>query len=280
MTSGPQPLKRWEITSTKAARVAAVRRLHERKHRLSDGAFVVEGPTNVAAGLADGYVDSIYFTKAFAESHPDILSLIEAAATGDKIRDLVTVSEDVLAAMSDTQQPQGVLAICGLIAQSLDEIAHEGTWVVLDQANDPGNAGTVIRTAEACGATAVLFTEGSVDPHNGKCVRATAGALFRVPIVTGVTWEQVRNAASGRRIIATSGSGDCELGSAAATEVLLHPVIWLFGTEAHGLPPLVLAQADVRIRIPMSGEVESLNLASAAAMCLWESCRSAADPQS
>jgi len=234
----------------------------------------------VAAGLADGYVDSIYFTKAFAESHPDILSLIEAAATGDKIREIVTVSEDVLAAMSDTQQPQGVLAVCGLIAQSLDEIAHVGTWVVLDQANDPGNAGTVIRTAEACGATAVLFTEGSVDPHNGKCVRATAGALFRVPIVTGVTWEQVRNAASGRRIIATSGSGDCELGSAAATEVLLHPVIWLFGTEAHGLPPLVLAQADVRIRIPMSGEVESLNLASAAAMCLWESCRSAADPQS
>jgi len=192
----------------------------------------------------------------------------------------VTVSEDVLAAMSDTQQPQGVLAVCGLIARDLDDIAHEGTWVVLDRANDPGNAGTVIRTAEACGATAVLLTEGSVDPHNGKCARATAGAIFRIPIVTGVTWEQIRHAASGRRLIATSGTGDCELGSAAATSLLKGPVIWIFGTEAHGLSPLVLSQADVRLRIPMSGEVESLNLASAAAMCLWESCRSAADSQS
>ena len=214
MTSGPQPLKRWEITSTKSARVAAVRRLHERKHRLSDGAFVVEGPTNVAAGLGAGLVDSIYFTKSFAESRPDVLGLIEAAATAGELSEIFTVSEEVLAAMSDTQQPQGVLAVCGLITQSLDEIAREGMWVVLDQANDPGNAGTIIRNAEACGATAVLFTEGSVDPHNGKCVRATAGALFRMPIVTGVTWEQVRNAASGRRIVATSGTGDCELGSA------------------------------------------------------------------
>ena len=279
MTSGPQPLKRWEITSTKSARVAAVRRLHERKHRLSDGAFVVEGPTNVAAGLGAGLVDSIYFTKSFAESRPDVLGLIEAAATAGELSEIFTVSEEVLAAMSDTQQPQGVLAVCGLITQSLDEIAREGMWVVLDQANDPGNAGTIIRNAEACGATAVLFTEGSVDPHNGKCVRATAGALFRMPIVTGVTWEQVRNAASGRRIVATSGTGDCELGSAAAAEVLQHPVIWLFGTEAHGLPSLMLEQADVRMRIPMSGDAESLNLASAAAMCLWESCRSAADPQ-
>ncbi len=280
MTSGPQPLKRWEITSTKAARVAAVRRLHERKHRLSDGAFVVEGPTNVAAGLSVGLVDSVYVTKAFADEHPAVCGLIESAATDGEICELVTVSEDVLAAMSDTQQPQGVLAVCGLIARDLDDIAHEGTWVVLDRANDPGNAGTVIRTAEACGATAVLLTEGSVDPHNGKCARATAGAIFRIPIVTGVTWEQIRHAASGRRLIATSGTGDCELGSAAATSLLKGPVIWIFGTEAHGLSPLVLSQADVRLRIPMSGEVESLNLASAAAMCLWESCRSAADSQS
>ncbi len=233
----------------------------------------------MAAGLAAGLVDSIYVTKSFTESHPEIHSLIEAASTGGGISEIVTVSEEVLAAMSDTRQSQGVLAVCGLVARSLGEIAHEGMWVVLDQTNDPGNAGTVIRTAEACGATAVLFTEGSVDPHNGKCVRATAGALFRVPIVTGVTWDQVRNAASGRRLVATSGIGDCELGSAAAAEVLRRPVIWLFGTEAHGLPPLVLTHADVRIRIPMSGGAESLNLASAAAMCLWESCRSATDPQ-
>ena len=231
----------------------------------------------MAAGLSAGLVDSVYFTKVFAQSHPDILSLIESAASDGEISELVTVSEDVLAAMSDTQQPQGVLAVCELVSQVLDDIAHEGTWVVLDQANDPGNAGTVIRTAEACGATAVLLTEGSVDPHNGKCVRATAGAIFRIPVVTGVTWEQVRSASCGRSIIATAGAGDCELGSPAATEILRSPVIWLFGTEAHGLPPLVLSQADVRIRIPMSGEVESLNLASAAAMCLWESCRSAVD---
>lgn len=233
----------------------------------------------MAAGLATRFVDSVYFTKAFAESHPDILGMIESAATAGDISEIVTVSEDVLAVMSDTQQPQGVLAVCGLISRELDQIAHEGTWVVLDQANDPGNAGTVIRTAEACGASAVLFTEGSVDPHNGKCVRATAGAIFRIPVVTGVTWEQVRGASSGRQVIATASAGDCELGSAAAVEVLRHPVIWLFGTEAHGLPPLVVSQADVRIRIPMFGEAESLNLASAAAMCLWESCRSTADRQ-
>lgn len=275
-----------EITSTKSDRVAEVRRLHERKHRLPGGAFVVEGPTNVAAAIEANAAISVYATREFRESGHRLLAALDGPL--DAGHEVVTVTEAVMDAMSDTRQSQGILAVCRQVALAPTAIAPgegghvsvdgvtvrpTGTWVVLDRANDPGNAGTIIRTAEACGATAVLLTEGSVDPHNGKCVRATAGALFRVPVITGVTWDQVRAASGGRPILATTAGGEVTLGTPEAASLLSGPVIWLFGTEAHGLPEAVVSRADARVRIPMPGRAESLNVAAAAAICLFEGQR-------
>jgi TrmH family RNA methyltransferase len=137
---------------------------------------------------------------------------------------------------------------------------------------DPGKAGTVIRTADAAGADAVVLTRGSTDPFSGKCVRASAGSLFHLPVVTGVTVAPtvtaLRNA--GLTVLATTLDGDSieEL-----DDVLTGPVAWLFGNEAHGLDPDVVAAADRAVRVPIRGRAESLNLAAAAAVCLYTTAR-------
>jgi TrmH family RNA methyltransferase len=154
---------------------------------------------------------------------------------------------------------------------------------VLHGVADPGNAGTVIRTADAAGADAVVLTAGSVDPYTGKCVRASAGSLFHLPVVTGV---EADNAfpllrATGLTVLATAADGTDDLDRLADDGGLVGPVAWVFGNEAHGLPTDVLAAADRTVRIPIRGRAESLNLATAAAVCLFATARvHAADPAS
>ncbi|WP_245713775.1 TrmH family RNA methyltransferase [Nocardia vaccinii] len=139
--------------------------------------------------------------------------------------------------------------------------------------SDPGNAGTLIRVADAVGANGVVLAGDSIDPHNGKCVRACAGSLFHVPIARERDIDSVLTAltASGIRVLATTARGEVDLDD--ADEILSGPVAWLFGNEAHGLDPAVAARADHRIRIPIHGRAESLNLAAAAAICLYAGAR-------
>lgn len=179
--------------------------------------------------------------------------------------------------MAETDHPQGVIAVCPLVTRSwtgypcASDGVRSGMVVVLDRISDPGNAGTIIRTADAAGACAVVFTPGSVDPHNGKCVRATAGSIFDIPIFTDVSvhtvLEQAR--ADGVTTLAADGRGDVVLGSPEAAELLSGNVAWVFGNEAHGIDPQVAAEVDARIAIPIRGGAESLNLAAAAAICLY-----------
>ncbi|MEI2821462.1 MAG: RNA methyltransferase [Marmoricola sp.] len=136
---------------------------------------------------------------------------------------------------------------------------------------DPGNAGTIIRTADAFGVAGVVLAGNSVDPYNPKTVRATVGSLWHVPIV--VEPDPVRALselrAAGYRILATDGNGEVEIQEAGLTD----SHAWLFGNEAWGLPAELAALADARVRIPMAGRAESLNLSTAAAVALWESTR-------
>jgi TrmH family RNA methyltransferase len=138
---------------------------------------------------------------------------------------------------------------------------------------DPGNAGTVIRTADAAGADAVVFTAGSVDVWNGKCVRASAGSVFHLPIVTGMNLDELVPALRtlGCRVLATSGAAQRTLDSVLATGELTEPTAWIFGNEAHGLPHELLEAADLQVRVPILGRAESLNLAGAATVCLYAS---------
>ncbi len=181
------------------------------------------------------------------------------------------VSHEVLVAMSDAVVPQGIVAVCRPIDVHLDVVLAQRPrlLVILSNVRDPGNAGTVIRSADAAGADAVLLSDSSVDIYNPKVVRSSVGSLFHLPIVTGVPiailLDRVR--AAGLVLLAADGSGDTLLGQAG----LARPHAWVMGNEAWGLPPDVRAACDEVVRVPIYGRAESLNLAMAATLCLYQS---------
>jgi TrmH family RNA methyltransferase len=158
---------------------------------------------------------------------------------------------------------------------TLSEALGKGPRLVAVAAEirDPGNAGTVLRTADAAGAGTVIFAGDAVDPYNGKCVRASAGSLFHLDVVrTGLSVvDELR--AGGLQVLATSGHGADDLDTLLDDGSLARPTAWIFGSEAHGLPGDLLAAADRRVRVPIYGAAESLNLAAAAAVCLYASAR-------
>jgi TrmH family RNA methyltransferase len=147
--------------------------------------------------------------------------------------------------------------------------------VVLANVRDPGNAGTVLRTADAAGAGGVIFAGSSVDPYNSKCVRASAGSLFHLPVVTGPpVADAVRSLRErGLRVLAADGGAGTTLDDLQPAGLLSQPTAWLFGNEAWGLPSDVLDLADDAVAVPIYGRAESLNLAAAAAVCLYASAR-------
>jgi TrmH family RNA methyltransferase len=197
------------------------------------------------------------------------------------------VSGEIMAELAQTVTPQGLLAVCDFIDVPLTEIigpaghpgAAEGTKpslvALLANVRDPGNAGTVLRTADAAGAHAVVFADASVDPYNGKCVRASAGSLFHLPVVAGARLEDAVTAMrdAGLRIVAADGSAGHSLDDPDVQVRLAEPTAWMFGNEAWGLPPELVALADEPIAVPIYGQAESLNLAAAAAVCLYASAR-------
>jgi RNA methyltransferase, TrmH family len=141
------------------------------------------------------------------------------------------------------------------------------------EVNEPGNAGTVIRLADAMGAAGVILGGHSVDPYNGKCLRASTGSMFSIPVVVAPDSHAAVNAlrAAGLQVLATTVDGETRLDEMGT--VLSRPTAWLFGPESHGLPSEVARAADCRVRIPMSGGAESLNVGAAAAICLYQSAQ-------
>lgn len=260
-----------DLTSTRSPRIAELRRLHDRRHRAERGAFVVEGPQAVEAAIGQGLVE-LYVTREAAQRHAELVA--HARAEGCQIH---TATDDVVAALAETRQPQGLIGVCPLVTVDLDQALEAAASrplrcvVVLDRASDPGNAGTVIRTADALGVGAVILTEGSVDPHNGKVVRSTAGSLFHIPIAADVPVAEALSALShlGYVIVAADADGTVRLGTMGADAVLCGPVAWVMGNEAHGVHEDLRAAAHEVVSIPMSGGAESLNMASAAAICLY-----------
>ncbi len=188
------------------------------------------------------------------------------------------VEEQAMAALSDTVQPQGLVAVCEFVDVDLGEVltpAPPRLVALCADIRDPGNAGTVIRCADAAGAGGIVLAGDSVDPYNGKAVRASVGSLFHLPVAierdTAGAVRRVRDA--GLVVLAADGDGELDLDDAIDHGLLERPTAWLFGNEAHGLPDDLAALADHRVRIPIHGRAESLNLATAAAICLYASAR-------
>lgn len=181
------------------------------------------------------------------------------------------ISAKDAAALSETVTPQGLVAVCRLAQPRLEDVLAGAPHLIvgLAQPSDPGNLGTIIRTADAAGAAAVVL-DGGVDAYNGKAVRASAGSLFHLPVIEAPLSAL---AGAGLRLLATTGAGDRDLDDLIDDGMLAAPTAWLFGTEAHGLPAEALELAHERVRIPIHGRAESLNLAAAAAVCLYASAR-------
>ena len=254
-------------------RLKAARRLTKRAFRQRERAFLAEGPQAVAAALSCGAKVSDLFVTAHARSrHSDLVTAAEGAGVPVHL-----VSGEVMEDLAQTVTPQGLLAVCGFVDVPLDAITRPAPALVALLANvrDPGNAGTVLRTADAAGAQAVVFADASVDPYNGKCVRASAGSLFHLPVVAGARLEEAVAAmrAAGLRIIAADGRAGRPLDDPGVQAWLSEPTAWMFGNEAWGLPPDLVALADEPVAVPIYGKAESLNLAAAAAVCLYASAR-------
>jgi RNA methyltransferase, TrmH family len=275
------------LSNPGADRVRAVRRLSGRPARRREGRFVAEGPQAVTEAVAahteavaagrPGILLALYATRDAADRYPGVLA--GAAASGCPGR---IATPEVLAAMGDTVTPQGLLAVCRLVDVPLARVlgGQPRLVAVLVHVRDPGNAGTVLRAADAAGAGGVVLTDASVDVHNPKCVRASAGSLFHLPVSTRVPLADavagLRRA--GLKVLAADVAGaedldDLQDAAERGAGPLSGPLAWVFGNEARGLPDDVLATVDTVVRVPIYGRAESLNLATAAAVCLYAAAR-------
>jgi TrmH family RNA methyltransferase len=261
-----------EYTSVRSPRLKAARRLTKRALRQRARAFLAEGPQAVTEAFSSGAPVSELFVTAEARArHTDLVAAMARAGIG-----VHAVSGEVMAGLAQTVTPQGLLAVVGFVDVPLGQ-ALEGRpslVAVLACVRDPGNAGTVLRAADAAGAQAVLFSDASVDPYNGKAVRASAGSLFHLPLVAGVRLKGAVSSlrAAGLRVLAADARGGRTLDDLSPAE-LAAPTAWIFGNEAWGMPGEVLALADEPVAVPIYGRAESLNLATAAAVCLYASAR-------
>lgn len=268
-----------ELTNPRAERVRQVAALAGRPARERTGRFLVEGPQAVREAVrhAPSSVRALYVSDEASARHGEIETAALDAGIGVR-----RGTAAVLAAMS--ADAQGLVAVADQPVPALAEVLVGSPRLValLAHVRDPGNAGTVIRAADAAGADAVVLSDESVDVFNPKVVRATAGSLFHLPVVTGVPLAEAIDAlrAAGLAVLAADGKGTRDLddlldraGGPDASPDLAAPTAWLFGNEAWGLPDEVVALADASVRVPIRGAAESLNLATAAAVCLFASAR-------
>lgn len=244
------------------SRVKAARKLSRRSERSERRLFLADGPKALEGALAvPGCVVEVFATESAAEQYP---------ALAERGPAWTLVDQRALGSLSDAVSPAGVVAVCRFLDVGLEQ-ALAGTprlVAICADVRDPGNAGTVIRCADAAGADAVVLAGHSVDLHNPKTIRASVGSAFHLPIAVEPDVDRAVAAvrSAGLRVLAADGVGDTDLYRLREPAA---PTGWLFGNEAWGLPEPVRALADDVVRIPIFGDAESLNLSTAAALCLY-----------
>jgi RNA methyltransferase, TrmH family len=266
------------ILSARSARVRDARQLTVAKYRRARGLFLAEGPQAVGEALSAGAVVEVFVDEGWVDRRDEVVAACQASGVA-----LHVVDATGFAGLVSAQTPQGVVAACRWEPDTLARVAAltgPGQVVLAHEMSDPGNAGAVIRVADAAGASGVALSARSVDPTNPKCVRATAGSLFHLPVVeAGETLQaiDVLRAAGYRTLAADVTTDSTDLFTAERTGLLAGRIVWVLGNEAHGLPREVLAAVDHVVRIPILGRAESLNLATAAAVCLYAKARIASE---
>jgi RNA methyltransferase, TrmH family len=259
------------LDNPRSPRVRAVAKLAKRGARSETGLFLLEGPQAVAEALTfrPELVVELYATPTALDRYTDI-----AQTAVDAGVDVEFVSEQVLETMADTVTPQGFVAVCHQFPTSIRDIfaSKPRLVAVLEEVRDPGNAGTIVRAADSAGADAVIFSGRTVDLYNPKVVRSSTGSIFHVPVAVGATLSDVveRARGAGLQILAADINGDDML-IVRNDGLLERPTAWVFGNEARGLTEDDLALTDKAVTVPIYGNAESLNLATAASVCLYES---------
>ncbi|MGB7981854.1 MAG: RNA methyltransferase [Candidatus Nanopelagicales bacterium] len=267
-----------ELLTARSARLRDARALTIAKFRRARGQFLAEGPQAVGAALAAGCVVQILVAESARVRRAAELAAAQQAGLPVHI-----VEESAFATLVSAQTPQGIVAVCGWVPGTLAGLIaaaaqgdRGGHLVLAHELSDPGNAGALIRVADAAGALGVALSDGSVDPTNAKCVRASAGSLFHLPVVpAGDTLAAIAalRAAGVRTLAADVTPAAIDLFTAERAGLVAGRVAWILGNEAHGLPEEVLAAVEHVVRIPVLGRAESLNLATAAAVCLYATAR-------
>lgn len=254
------------LTNVRAPKVARARRLLKRGFRESDGAFLAEGPQACREGALAGKVTQLFLTQEALDRYPEIVATVENSGA-----EITLCNSTVIEQFSSTVTPQGMTAVVRMWDQNPDAIFHASAKLVvaLTAVRDPGNAGSVIRVADAAGADGVIMSSDSVDLFNPKVVRSSVGSLFHLPIAIGQNLAETISTArsNGMQVLAADTGGISLYGDAN----LAKPTLWIFGNEAWGIPKEVLELVDHVVSIPIYGQAESLNLATASALCLYAS---------
>lgn len=258
------------IDNEKSGRIKKIASLNRKKSRNEAGLFLVEGPLAVRE-LIDYKAQSVKEIFIDAES-PGFLEIERRA---DELGIPINyATSKVLSMMSDTVNPQGIVAVSKIEETTLSEMLETGELAkaklvaILHEVRDPGNAGAVIRAADAAGADAVFLTGNSIDPYNPKVVRSTTGSLFHLPVVSGITLEGTVSVLkkAGLKVIAADVNGQEMTGEEHA---LQDKIAWIFGNESQGLTQEERSHADQVLKLPIFGKAESLNLATAASVFLY-----------
>jgi TrmH family RNA methyltransferase len=253
------------ITSTANKKVKYVRSLYRRRIRHREGHFVIEGLRLVGEALKAGVVPALaFFSPDLSDSQRgrELLAVIEGLPG-----ECFVVTDKVMGALSDTVSPQGILAVVPFLELPFPE----DPWLVLvvDRVRDPGNLGTILRSAEAAGASRMILTPATVDVYSPKVVRGAMGAHFYLPVATGVSWTEMVEALEDRQILLAEAKGDKVYYEVDWTK----PSALIVGSEAEGHGREAEGLATERIVVPMQGKAESLNVAVAASVILFEAAR-------
>lgn len=253
------------------ARVKEARKLSRRSVRTERRLFLADGPKAVGSAIERGVVVELFASAAALEEYA---ALVAAAPRASQVDDRA------LASLSDSVTPAGLVAVCRCfdvpVAEALRTAPTPALVTIAADVRDPGNAGNLVRTSDAFGAHAVVLAGDSVDLYNPKTVRASVGSVFHLPVSVERDPAEAVRAARERGLLVLAADGEGELLLDDAVSVLSGDVAWLFGNEAWGIPRELAALADHRVRIPIQGRAESLNLATAAAVCLHQSARARA----
>ena len=256
-----------ELTGLQNPVVKAAAELKQKKYRTQNGLYLAEGLRTAEEAVAYKAVETLFYV---ATDDDRTMRLLEDAAM-QNIK-LVCVNENVMKKIADTETPQGIIAVCKMRQPKLENLLASGKMLlVLDRVGDPGNIGTMLRTADAAGIGGLVLLKGCADIYAPKTVRSSMGSLFHIPVLSGVSEQEFVSTAkkAGYDLLVTCLDGADNLYKAD----LSGRIAFVMGNEAGGVSETLLEKADKRVYIPMAGRAESLNVAMAAGIVMFEALR-------